>query len=349
MDQDRKSLSSQTERITSLDTDEKQRYTNTTFRAKLRRIVRHAWHLFLKPFAKIWRFLRRRTNLTIWIVIGMAVGILIGHFAPQFGQEIKPLGTAFIRMITIIEIPLIFSTLVVGIAGHGDDVGQVGKLAVKTIIYFEIITTLALAVGLIMANLIKPGKGVVLTGDTSDFDELAQQGQDITWHHELFMIIPENFFKAAVDNSILGVVFCAAMFSCAMMKADKHSKKVMLEFNHSLSLIMFKFVALIMNYAPIGIAASLAATIGANGINVLANLGKLIGALYASLVVFVVVILVPIMLVARIPVIGFFKAAAQPWLIAFSSASSESALPKAMENMCSFGCPSSLTAFVIPW
>ncbi|KAF7727112.1 hypothetical protein EC973_007973 [Apophysomyces ossiformis] len=279
----------------------------------------------------------------------MVVGILIGKFAPAAGQEIAPLGEAFIRMITILEAPLIFSTLVVGIAGHGDDVGKVGKLAIKTIIYFEIVTTFALAVGLIMANLIKPGVGVTLKpGDTSAIDGMLEAGKEISWHHEMFLIIPKNFVRAIYENQILAIVFCAAMFACAIMLSDKKSKKVMLEFNESLSLIMFKFVGLVMNYAPIGIGAALAATVGKNGIEVLANLGKLIGALYASLIIFVIVILVPIMLIMRIPILGFFRAIGQPWLIAFSSASSESALPKAFENMRAFGCPNALTAFVIP-
>ncbi|KAG2192585.1 hypothetical protein INT47_006037 [Mucor saturninus] len=302
--------------------------------------------LFIGPLSVVLGFLSRRTNLTFWIIFGMVIGILVGHFAPSVGAEIEPLGDAFIRMITIIETPLIFSTLVVGIAGHGDDVGKIGKLAIKTIIYFEVVTTFALAVGLIMANLIKPGQGVVLYGDTSEVATMAET--TITWYGELEMIIPKNFFVAATENQILGVVFCAAMFSCAMMKADKKSKEFMLRVNDSLSMIMFKFVALIMNYAPIGIGASLAGAVGKNGVDILANLGKLIGALYASLAIFVVVILIPVMFLTRVPIVGFFKAVAQPWLIAFSSASSESALPRAMQNMRSFGCPNSLTAFVIP-
>ncbi|KAI8063108.1 Sodium:dicarboxylate symporter family-domain-containing protein [Thamnidium elegans] len=302
--------------------------------------------LLFGPFAVVWGFFSARTNLTFWILASMVIGILVGNFAPDVGAQLQPLGDAFIRMITIIETPLIFSTLVVGIAGHGDDVGKIGKLAIKTIIYFEVVTTFALAVGLIMANIIRPGDGVVLFGDTSEVDKLAETS--ITWYGELEMIIPHNFFVAAVDNQILGVVFCAAMFSCAMMKADKKSKEFMLRVNDSLSMIMFKFVALIMNYAPIGIGASLAAAVGKNGIDILANLGKLIGSLYASLAIFVVVILVPIMFLTRVPVTGFFKAVGQPWLIAFSSASSESALPRAMQNMREFGCPNALTAFVIP-
>ncbi|KAG2217367.1 hypothetical protein INT45_012237, partial [Circinella minor] len=318
---------------------------------KLGRILLFIWNTFLwHPFQRVWRFLNKWTNLTFWIFAGIFVGILVGYFQPEFSQEIEPLGTAFIRMIKIIVVPLIFSTLVLGIAGHSEDITTVGKLAIKTIIYFEIVTTFALAVGLIMANLVKPGVGVILPGDSdnSDASELASKNSDITWHGEMFMIIPENFFAAAVEDQILGVVFCAAMFACAAIKADKKSRAVMLMICESLSQVIFKMVALIMNYAPIGIGASLAATVGANGIGVLGNLGKLIGALYASLVIFLVVILFPVMLLCRVPIIGFFKSIGQPWLIAFSTSSSESALPKAMERMREFGCPNSLVSFVIP-
>jgi proton glutamate symport protein len=211
-------------------------------------VLLFVWNrVIVGPFLYVWNYLAARTNLTVWIVVGMVVGILIGKFAPDAGVQLKPLGNAFIRMITIIETPLIFSTLVVGIAGHGDDVGKVGKLAVKTIIYFEVVTTFALAVGLIMANLVKPGQGVTLYGDTSEVAGMAEKESSITWYGELEMIIPENFFIAATENQILGVVFCAAMYSCAMMKADKKSKEFMLRICDSLSMIMFKFVALIMN------------------------------------------------------------------------------------------------------
>ncbi|KAI9320412.1 Sodium:dicarboxylate symporter [Dichotomocladium elegans] len=302
------------------------------------------------PFKTVWRFLNKWTNLTFWIFAGIFIGILIGYFQPAFAKEIQPLGTAFIRMIQIIVAPLIFSTLVLGIAGHSDDISTVGKLAIKTIIYFEVVSTLALVVGLVMANIVKPGFGVVIPsdGDNSAATTLAGKSGEITWHGEMFLIIPANFFDAAAKDQILGIVFCAAMFACAAIKADKKSRDVMLMICESLSQVIFKMVGLIMNYAPIGIGASLASAVGANGIGVLGNLGKLIGALYASLVIFVIIILLPIMFVCRIPILGFIRAVAQPWLIAFSTSSSESALPKAMEKMREFGCPNSLVSFVIP-
>ncbi|KAI9496169.1 Sodium:dicarboxylate symporter family-domain-containing protein [Zychaea mexicana] len=321
---------------------------------KLGRVSFLIWNRFLwQPFRYIWNFLNRWTNLTFWIFTGIFIGILVGYFQPEFSQEIEPLGTAFIRMIKIIVAPLIFSTLVLGIAGHSEDISTVGKLAIKTIVYFEIVTTFALAVGLIMANLVKPGEGVILPGeqDNADASDLASRSGEITWYGEMFMIIPENFFIAAAEDQILGIVFCAAMFACAAIKADKKSRDVMLMICESLSQVIFKMVGLIMNLvadAPIGIGASLAATVGANGIGVLANLGKLIGALYASLVIFLLLILFPVILLCRVPMLGFFRSIAQPWLIAFSTSSSESALPKAMEKMREFGCPNSLVSFVIP-
>ncbi|KAI9261103.1 Sodium:dicarboxylate symporter family-domain-containing protein [Sporodiniella umbellata] len=319
---------------------------------RMGRGIHRALDLLLAPGISLIRYLKKRTNLTFWIVLAMVVGILLGRFAPKAGVAIKPLGDAFIQMIKIIIVPLVFSVLVIGIAGHGDDILKVGKLAIKTILYFEVVTTLALAVGLIMANLVKPGVGVALPvgQDTSSIEAMAATEKTaITWSGELFMIIPENFFVAAVNNKVLAIVFCSVMFACAMMKADRKSKKLMLEINEALSQVMFKFVGLVMNYAPIGIGAALAATVGANGIGVLANLGKLIGCVYASLVIFLIIVLIPIMLICRIPVLGFFKAMAQPWLLAFSSASSESALPMAFERMREFGCTNALTGFVIPW
>ncbi|CAO3658195.1 unnamed protein product [Rhizopus stolonifer] len=318
---------------------------------KIKRTISKVLNQCLSPVFKGIRFLQRRTNLTFWIILAMVIGILVGRFAPEAGVAIKPLGDAFIQMIKIIIVPLVFSVLVIGIAGHGDDIAKVGKLAIKTIVYFEMVTTLALAVGLIMANIVKPGVGVTLPvgQDISSVEQMAAtEKTSITWSGEMFLIIPENFFVAAVENKVLAIVFCSVMFACSMMKADRKSKKVMLEINEALSQVMFKFVGLVMNYAPIGIGAALAATVGTNGISVLANLGKLIGCVYASLVIFLLVVLVPIMLLARIPVIGFFKTIAQPWLLAFSSASSESALPMAFERMREFGCTNALTGFVIP-
>ncbi|KAG0229128.1 Sodium:dicarboxylate symporter family-domain-containing protein [Mortierella sp. GBAus27b] len=297
------------------------------------------------PLFALITFLRKYTNLTVWIIISLILGIIVGRYAPSFGIQIKPLGELFVRMIQTIVGPLIFSTLVVGIAGHGDDLMRVGRLALKSIVYFEVVTTFALIIGLLSVNMIKPGHGFSMDGLVAP----EADNRTITWDKELFQIVPVSFFGAMSDpKAVLAIVFCAVMFSVAIMRADSQSKKVMLDFNASLSAIMFKVVELVMNYAPIGIGCAVAATVGQYGLNSLVAAGKLVGTLYGTLIVFALIILVPIILLCRIPLVGFAKAAAQPFIMAFATASSESALPKAMENMVEFGCPPEIVAFVIP-
>ncbi|KAG0232640.1 hypothetical protein BGW42_007980, partial [Actinomortierella wolfii] len=257
------------------------------------------------PVVFVWRFLRKYTNLTVWIVIAMVLGIILGKFAPSFSVEIAPLGELFIRMIQTIVGPLIFSTLVIGIAGHGDDLMRVGRLAVKSIVYFEVVTTFALIVGLLSVNIIKPGNGFSLSGLEKPN---GTDAHTITWQGEMRLIVPDSFFKAMSDpKAVLAIVFCATMFAVAIMRADARSKKVMLDFNASLSAIMFKVVELVMNYAPIGIGAALAATIGKYGLEALGAAGKLVGTLYLTLIIFVLVIILPIMLLARVPLREFIK------------------------------------------
>ncbi|KAF9929029.1 hypothetical protein FBU30_001938 [Linnemannia zychae] len=299
------------------------------------------------PLISGFSFVKRKTNLTIWIIVGMIVGILVGNFAPDFAVQIKPMGDVFIRLIGNVVGPLIFSTLVVGIAGHGDDLAKVGRLAVKSIVYFEVVTTFALIIGLLAVNIAKPGTGYA--GKPIEGPAVNVTGKPITWITEIETIVPEAFFKAMADHSaVLAIVFCAAMFSVAIMRADAKSKKVMVDFNSSLSLIMFKVVELIMNYAPFGIGCAIAATVGKYGLGVLVVTGKLVGTLYATLIIFALIILLPVLLISRIPIIQFARAAGPPFLMAFATASSESALPKAMENMVAFGCPPEIVAFVIP-
>ncbi|KAG9326575.1 hypothetical protein KVV02_001502 [Mortierella alpina] len=312
---------------------------------KSRGKVASAFITAFAPVALLFRFLKKYTNLTIWIVISMIVGIFVGKFAPAFAVEIKPLGTLFIRMIQTIVGPLIFSTLVVGIAGHGDDMMRIGRLALKSIVYFEVVTTFALIIGLLSVNIIKPGKGFSMNGLVAPNVTM----KNITWVTEMESIVPTSFFAVMADpKAVLAIVFCAVMFSVAIMRADPQSKKVMLDFNASLSNIMFKVVELVMNYAPIGIGCAIAATVGEFGLGALVAAGKLVGTLYGTLIIFVVIILFPIVLVCRLPLRDFGKAVSQPFIMAFATASSESALPKAMENMVAFGCPTEIVAFVIP-
>ncbi|KAJ2160432.1 hypothetical protein GGF46_002258 [Coemansia sp. RSA 552] len=229
-----------------------------------------------------------KTNLTMWIVLGLVLGVIVGHTAPDFGVKIKPLADVFLRMISSLVTPLIFSTLVVGVAAHGDDLVTIGRLAIKSLVYFEVISTLAMLLGLLMVNAIKPGNGApIAPGDAPQ-----ASNSTITWDSELFSIIPQSFYQAAVDGKVLQIVFCALMFAVGLCKVPARSvRQPMIAFLHSLSEIMFKVTGLVMNYAPIGIGCSIAATVGANGLGVFASLGKLVGALYGTLAIFVIVVL----------------------------------------------------------
>ncbi len=287
------------------------------------------------------------------MVIGVVVGVAFpdavpGQPAPVFqAASLKVLSTIFLRMIKLLIVPLIFSTLVVGIAGHGDDMKRVGKLALRSIIYFEIVTTLALVIGLTAVNLIRPGDGVNITGASAAVgNDLAQK--HVTLTGVLEHVVPQSFFEAAANNEVLQIVFFSVLFGVALSRAGKSSKLTMLGFCESLSEIMFKLTDLVMKFAPFGIGGAIAVTVGTSGIGVLRHLGLLIITLYAALIVFVVAVLVPVALLARIPIGKFWRAVKEPWLIAFSTASSEAALPRAFEAMEQFGVPRRIVAFVLP-
>ena len=279
-------------------------------------------------------------------MISMVVWVLIGTFAPQFAVSLKPLSTVFLRMIKSIIVPLIFSTLVVGIAGHGDDMKRVGRLALKSIIYFEIVTTLALVIGLVAVNLVRPGEGVALAGSAEAGKELSHNIQTGTGFLE--HLVPTSFFDAAAKNEVLQVVFFAVIFAVALSKVQGRSKEFVLAGCEGLADVMFKFTMMVMRFAPIGIGAAIAATVGQSGLGVLFNLGKLILTLYGALVVFFLAVLLPVALLFRVPLRRFIRAVRSPALIAFSTTSSEAALPLAMQSMEAIGVPRRIVAFVMP-
>ena len=295
----------------------------------------------------------RRVSLTQWILIGMAAGVLLGFLFPVGNggfeaTELKPLSTLFLRMIKSIIVPIIFSTLVIGIAGHGDDMKRVGRLALKSLLYFEAVTTVALFIGLGAVNLVKPGVGVRLQAPATTGAELAAQGHDLTIGSFLEHLVPQSVFEAAVDNQVLQIVFWSVLFAVALSQVRGRPKELMLGFCESLAEIMFKFTAMIMRFAPVGIGAAIGVTVSHSGLGVLWNLGKLILTLYGSLVVLVFGVFLPIALVARVPLRKFLQAVRQPALIAFSTTSSEAALPRAMQAMEGIGVPRRIVAFVMP-
>jgi proton glutamate symport protein len=305
------------------------------------------------PAPKSWW---RRISLTQWIIISMVLGIALGYFFPDSARDahrgwaasdLRILSTVFLRMIKSLIVPLIFSTLVVGIAGHGDDMKKVGKLALRSIIYFEIVTTLALVVGLTAVNLVKPGQGVDLA------EASAKEGSQFATTHATFSgvlehTVPQSFFEAAANNEVLQIVFFAIIFAVALSRVQGRSKNFMLSLCESISEIMFKFTEIVMKFAPFGIGAAIAVTVSRSGLGVLKNLGMLVGTLYGALIVFVLFVLLPVAITFRVPLKRFVQAVKEPWLIAFSTASSEAALPRAMQAMERIGVPRRIVAFVMP-
>lgn len=296
-----------------------------------------------------------RITQTQWIIISMILGVAAGylfpdHAAGESGFQASDLGvlsTVFLRMIKSLIVPLLFATLVVGIAGHGDDMKRVGKLAFRSILYFEIVTTLALVVGLVMVNVVKPGRGVNLAAATVEAgSELAKT--QTTFSGVIEHMVPQSFFKAAADNEVLQIVFFAIIFAVALSQVQGPAKTFMLSFCESLSEVMFKFVGIVMKFAPFGIGAAIAVTVGKSGLGVLRNLGVLVLTLYGSLIVFALVVLLPIAIIFKVPIRRFWQATKEPWLIAFTTASSEAALPLALQRMERLGVPRRIVSFVLP-
>jgi proton glutamate symport protein len=284
----------------------------------------------------------KKNRLTLYIFIGMGIGLLIGTLWPQAGESLRPLGAIFIRLIKSIIAPLIFSTLVVGIAGHSD-VKSVGRMGLKAILYFEAVTTLALFLGLAFVNLVKPGVGVALQGgDVSTLAAKSQKFGDVLVH-----IFPQSIVQAAAEGEVLQIVVFAIIFALALGMV--HGKKrVVLDLCEAVSETMFKFTGIVMKYAPIGVGAAIAVTVGGRGLGVMVKLGVLILTFYACAVVFFGGVLLPVMLLFKVPVKKFFRAVKEPAIIAFSTTSSEAALPKAMLNMEALGVPREVVSFVIP-
>jgi proton glutamate symport protein len=287
----------------------------------------------------------RRLSLTTWILIAIIVGGAFGYFFPAAATELRILSTIFIRLIRTIVAPLLFATLVVGIAGHGN-LKQVGRMGVKAIVYFEIVTTLALLIGWAAISISRAGVGITLPPPAPGEQTAVPPPQ--TWQDILLHVFPENIAKAVADGEVLQVVVFSVIFGAALALVPEPRRRPMLTFTETLAETMFRFTNIVMLFAPIGVGAAIAYTVGHLGIGILVNLAKLLATMYVAVAVFIVGVLLPVALIARVPLRRFIAAAAEPTSIAFATASSEAALPRAMENMEALGVPRHIVAFVIP-
>src|SRR5205809_1467852 len=295
------------------------------------------------------RSLRRpwyRPSLTVQILIGLVVGGVIGWLRPDWGNAVYFLRDIFINLIKSIIAPLVFSTVVVGIAGAGA-LRKVGRMGVKALVYFEIVTTAALFIGLAVVNFTKPGIGVTLDASNTDVIKTIGQGHPKTLIETIVHVFPSSVIEAMVRGDVLQIVAVSVLFELAISAVGEKGKPIVCAME-SLSQIMFKFTNYVMLFAPIGVGAAMAHTIGTQGLGVLVNLGKLIGSLYLALVIFILSIFGLVIWIARIPVRQFIRAVREPATLAFATTSSESALPKAMESMERFGVPRHIVGFVMP-
>ena len=288
----------------------------------------------------------RGPSLTTQIFIGLVAGVLIGYLWPAAGVAIKPLADLFLRMIKMIIAPLLFSTLVVGIAGSGD-IKAMGRIGLKAILWFELATTVALVIGLVMMNVFRPGAGVTIpiAADTHELAALArtqQSGWDILLH-----VVPTSVVDAMAKGDILQVVVFATIFGIALAAIGEKGRPVV-DLLDSVAHAMFRFTGYVMRFAPIGVMAAIAATVGGRGLTILVTLGKLVLVMYASLAIFVLVVVGGAALLIRVPFVAFVRTIREPFLIAFTTASSEAALPKSLEVMERFGVPKRIVSFVLP-
>jgi proton glutamate symport protein len=286
-----------------------------------------------------------RQSLTRWILFAMLLGAEIGLDRPQFAEHLRVLSEIFLRLIKVIVAPLIFGTLVTGISGHGN-LRAVGRIGLKSLIYFEVVTTLALFLGVGAINLSRAGEGLAISQTATP--AAPTNTAPLRWDDFLLRIFPENIAKAVAENQILQVAVFAVLFGIALARVPEAKRAPMLKFCEALTETMFSFTNLVMYFAPVGVGAAMAYTVGHMGISVLLPLGKLLLTGYCALIAFLLLILLPISRLARLPLSRFVKAVAEPATIAFATSASEAALPRAMEAMEAFGVPRRIVAFVIP-
>jgi Na+/H+-dicarboxylate symporter len=284
-----------------------------------------------------------KRTLTTWILVAMVIGAVLGHDWPRVALHLRLLSLIFLRLIRAIIAPLLFGTLVSGIAAHAD-LKKVGRMGLKAIVYFEAVTTLALGIGLAAINLSRAGAGVRLPAPSGE----ALQVQRLSAAETILHIFPENLAKSVAENQILQVVVFSIIFGIALAMVREERRRPLVNLAESLAETMFKFTNLVMYMAPLGVGAAIAYTVGSTGTGILFNLAKLLLTLYVALVVFILGVLLPVAMLVRTPLKKFIAAVAEPVSIAFGTASSEAALPRAMEAMEAIGVPRSVVAFVMP-
>src|SRR5215212_7388930 len=289
---------------------------------------------------------RRGITLTQQIFIGLVLGVIAGAIVdkthPEYAIYFRPFSQLFLRLIKMFIAPLIFATLVAGIAGAGH-FKVVGRMGLRALIYFEVVTTIALAIGLIAVNITKPGVGVNLPmGQASEITAKAQ-----TWDQILLHTVPESVFDAMAKGDVLQIVVFSIFFGIALGMVGEKGRPV-ITWCEGVAETMFKFTNIVMHYAPIGVGAAIAYTVGHGGLKVLWNLAWLVATLYLALAVLIVCVFIPVALIFRIPLLKFIKAVKEPAVIAFSTTSSEAALPRAMEVLERLGVPRRIVSFVLP-
>jgi proton glutamate symport protein len=280
------------------------------------------------------------------IMIGLIVGAVIGWLRPDWGNAVYFLRDIFINLIKSIIAPLVFSTIVVGIAGAGA-LRKIGRMGLKALIYFELVTTAALFIGLAVVNFTKPGSGVTLAASSTDVVKTIGQSHPKTFVETLVHVFPSSVIESMVHGDVLQIVAFSVLFAVAVSAVGEKGKPIVRAME-SLSQIMFKFTNYVMMFAPIGVGAAMAHTVGTQGLGVLANLGQLILSLYLALIIFIVLVFGLVILIAQVPLRQFVRAVREPATLAFATTSSESALPKAMQAMERFGVPRHIVGFVMP-
>ncbi|MED0867825.1 glutamate-aspartate/proton symporter GltP [Bacillus spizizenii] len=282
------------------------------------------------------------------ILIALAIGAVVGHFFPDFGMALRPVGDGFIRLIKMIVVPIVFSTIVIGAAGSGS-MKKMGSLGIKTIIWFEVITTLVLGLGLVLANVLKPGVGLDLSHlAKKDINELSGYTDKVIDFKQMILdIIPTNIIDVMARNDLLAVIFFAILFGVAAAGIGKASEPVM-NFFESTAQIMFKLTQIVMVTAPIGVLALMAASVGQYGIELLLPMFKLVGTVFLGLFLILFVLFPLVGLIFHIKYFEVLKMIWDLFLIAFSTTSTETILPQLMDRMEKYGCPKRVVSFVVP-